>query len=1179
VSFRKIAFSAFVSALVIVCAHASLAGTTGGLHGRVTDTDTGAPIADASIAVTSPQQSATQVTTASGSYSFISLAPDTYALTAKKDGYNLEQIPGITIISDQNRSVDVYLRKSAKTIGKVAIHGSAGLVRSGVVSDVYSINAATQKVAAPLAGAGALNQAYGAIATAPGVNYDQGQQGWYQNIYIRGGDLDQVAYEYDGIPVIRESDQGAVTTLSNLGQAEVQVYAGGTPASADAPGLAGYINQVAKSGTYPGYANFVAGIGGPTLYNKSMFEAAGATPDRYFTYYVGTQYVSQGYRFGDQFNGASNPLYFYPLGIGAPFPAPALGGGLSAVPAPLNGTVYDGTGQWLYGPGPTNAIAHVTDQETLVNFHFGLPHRHDSNKDDIQLLHDNSLITQKFYGSVQDQITQNVVTENFGPVTYFDGFSYNGQVFAPPNSGLVGNALFPNSPQQRQPFDLLPITEREGSQNGVSLTKFQYQRNINNTSFLRFDAYTDYAIWFISGPVSANLPYGGQLPDYEVNEHKYGGKLDYSNQLSDKHQLDLTASYLTANLETISGQFANFLTYSMPTTNLVDSSGNCYTWQATTSPTQNAGVRTSCFPQFLPQGYPNASQGCIPYSLLPACTGLVPGNPPAGSPATLASAQWLVTEPGPRAQIDTVKPYFAGYSINDQWRPNGRLTMNLGVRLDVFSYRLDDLVTGYPARAFWYKAYNNEFCFGPGFSSSVQRTFDTFGNESACPPGTSPTNLQNFPGGTIIEHLWQPRIGMTYTVSPDLVLRATYGRYARPAATSYQEYNVIQQNSPQFIGTFVNMGYNTPIHYLHSDTANNADLSIEQHFHGTDMSYKLTPYYRSTQGQIQFVSLNAQGVLAGINAGQQTSEGVELAFTKGSFARDGFSMQAGFTYLNSTIKYGPQPNGQNVIDLLNNYVSTYNSYTLAGNAALSGLPCFAPATSLAPSPGTAELCSAPGAVQNPYYNQPTQPLFDRNARYTTYSVIPAPFNNANGFATPFATTLILNYKHAMWNVTPSFTWSDGSSYGSPLVWPGYDPKTCGNTAANGATTGPQSCTGFIFIPNKYTGAFDGLGAFRQPSRLTMNVALGWQPTDRVGVQLTATSLIDHCYQRKFPWDSGTTCIYAQLPSNLLAPAGNFVANPPVQLAYPYGSWYNNTEIGQEGQKTPTSFSMEMTFKL
>ena len=56
-------------------------------------------------------------------------------------------------------------------------------------------------------------------------------------------------------------------------------------------------------------------------------------------------------------------------------------------------------------------------------------------------------------------------------------------------------------------------------------------------------------------------------------------------------------------------------------------------------------------------------------------------------------------------------------------------------------------------------------------------------------------------------------------------------------------------------------------------------------------------------------------------------------------------------------------------------------------------------------------------------------------------------------------------------------------------------------------------------------------------------------------------------------------MYAQLASNLLAPAGNFVANPPKQLAYPYGNWYNNIEIGQEGQKLPIEATVQVQFKI
>jgi outer membrane receptor protein involved in Fe transport len=610
------------------------------------------------------------------------------------------------------------------------------------------------------------------------------------------------------------------------------------------------------------------------------------------------------------------------------------------------------------------------------------------------------------------------------------------------------------------------------------------------------------------------------------------------------------------------------LDYAEPTSNLVDARGNCYDF--------TSGNYADCFPQQAPAGYPNpVSQGCIDPTL--GCTGLVPGNPPGGTPAALNNARWLVTEPGPKAQIDTVKPYFSGFSANDQWRPNDKLTMNLGARVDMFDYRLDDLADGYPARAFWYAAYNREYCFVPGSTGPYLGQLNPGTGVFSCNLGGTHTNLQNFSGGTIFQQIWQPRFGATYLVNPDLVLRATYGRYARPAATSYQEYNVIQQDSPQFISTFINMGYNTPIHYLHADTANNYDLSVEKRIHDTDMSIKLTPYYRSTQGQVQFLSLNAQGVLAGVNAGQQNSYGVELAFDKGSFGADGFAMQASFTYLNSTIKYGPQPNGQNVIDLLNAYIRQYNGFTVAGNPALAGLHCFTPGTSS--SPGTPAACGGLN-IPNPYYSMPVQPLLDPNARYTTYSTIPAPFNNANGFATPFETSLVLNYKHQKWSVTPSFTFSDGASYGSPLVWPGYDPSTCGNPQPAVATpTIPQTCEGFIFIPDKYTGHFDTLGAFRQPSRLTANFALNYEVSDRINATLTGTSLMDRCWQRGFPWDSPTTCIYGQLASNLLAPAGNFVANPPPQLAFPYGSWYNNTEIGQEGQKSPTIWTLETTFKL
>ena len=63
----------------------------------------------------------------------------------------------------------------------------------------------------------------------------------------------------------------------------MQVYTGGTPASADAQGIAGYINQVIKTGTYPGFGTADFGLGSPVSYHKASFEAGGSNPSRTFS--------------------------------------------------------------------------------------------------------------------------------------------------------------------------------------------------------------------------------------------------------------------------------------------------------------------------------------------------------------------------------------------------------------------------------------------------------------------------------------------------------------------------------------------------------------------------------------------------------------------------------------------------------------------------------------------------------------------------------------------------------------------------------------------------------------------------------------------------------------------------------------------------------------------------------
>src|ERR1700681_1486861 len=280
-----------------------LAGTTGALNGVVSSKD-GTPLAGVKVTASSPSESISTISSSSGNFSFVSLTPDTYEVTASKDGYDTTSQPGVSVFADNAQSVKIQMQASTKTLGHITTTAASALVKAGTTSDVYSVNAATQAKVGSRGGGGSMDAAYGAIATTPGVVVIPAQSGWFQTIHIRGGDNDQVGYEFDGVPVLRSYDNYPASTASALGQQELQVYTGAAPASSESQGLAGYINQVIRNGTYPGFGELSLGVGGPALYNKAALEVGGATPDRNFTYFLGIGGYHQSFRWFDNKNGA-----------------------------------------------------------------------------------------------------------------------------------------------------------------------------------------------------------------------------------------------------------------------------------------------------------------------------------------------------------------------------------------------------------------------------------------------------------------------------------------------------------------------------------------------------------------------------------------------------------------------------------------------------------------------------------------------------------------------------------------------------------------------------------------------------------------------------------------------------------------------------------------------------------
>src|SRR6202049_3492502 len=132
-----------------------LAGTTGGMNGGVID-ENGAPVQNALVSVASPSQIAHTGTDTSGKFNFLALIPDTYTLSVEKQGYESVSQTGVTVIADQNSTVNVATRRVLRTIGRVTSRAPSSLIQPGTVTDVYSITATQQDTVARVGGGGSL---------------------------------------------------------------------------------------------------------------------------------------------------------------------------------------------------------------------------------------------------------------------------------------------------------------------------------------------------------------------------------------------------------------------------------------------------------------------------------------------------------------------------------------------------------------------------------------------------------------------------------------------------------------------------------------------------------------------------------------------------------------------------------------------------------------------------------------------------------------------------------------------------------------------------------------------------------------------------------------------------------------------------------------------------------------
>jgi hypothetical protein len=802
-----------------------------------------------------------------------------------------------------------------------------------------------------------------------------------------------------------------------------------------------------------------------------------------------------------------------------------------------------------------------------------------------------------------------------GATPWVDGFQYNGAIGSvlstnPATYGpLTVNYPFPSSPAHPVSNalnglpSLLPANMQDAFQNNQAIYKLQWTHTMGQNALFRLYGYSYYSDWINWGPQSLWADYLGDYPiDYELSSHARGISGQFVDQLNSQNLVTLQGNFTTAtttrdnNTQMVNGLYGpNSVNSRTAVGVLVDSlnptNGVCY---------DATGTPTTCAVQY------GSSSGAAGHPFYVTMGQLATGTVPAVPAATCNGnpCEFFTVQNGQYATYNTVQPNFYSMSLTDQFRPTNKLTVDAGIRLDSYGFVLNNAQFQSPGRTLFYNAFNQDTCI----NTATQQIADKVANlglayNAACPAGYAAFTAQN-PTTNVTQtyNVWQPRIGFTYSVNPQTVVRASYGRFTQAPNSAFEQYNMIQADQPYALYNtygFQQFGFTSPDHPILPATSNNLDFSLEHQFQG-QWAMKLTPFLRKTQNQIQQFYLNqATSFVSGLNVGNQTSEGIEFEIDKGDFARNGLSAKFSFTYTNTYINYTTLSNGTTIITPLNNQIASYNAYTSAcapGGSAVGktqygqpvcGTPQVAPnsaqcfTTAGAPDP----TCAA-GDVANPYWNAPVQPLMNPSANYPTFDIFPGAIGAVVGagsaYGAPYVSTLLLQYKHDKFAVIPALQFLGGLRYGAPLTTFGVAPDTCAGVLPGSPTTDPRysvyqpaitaggspfdssTCGLLAGAPDKFTKGFDGIGGFVAPSQLLFHVQLSYEASPNVTLVATMVNIVNTCFGgTKVAWNVNGACQYG-VPGGIFGDTG-IAYNPgnPVQplLNAPYAPSYNEAPFG------------------
>jgi len=261
-------------------------GVRGNVNGSVV-TAKGAPVVGVTVEMVSPSGIYKTATDARGSFRFIGIPTDTYALFLSKKGFQPRSIQGVTVIGGGTVALGrLTMKTGLKTIATVQSIAANSSFHPTQTQDTYSISG--QRIQQALGNKYSNNEA-SLVLSAPGVvqTYDSTNGA---GISIRGSLAVELGYQYDGVPFSapffnENGSQGFINGINGGSGGGLQVVSGAGDATQGNVG-GGIINTIVPRGTFPaaGHADFEAGS--PYYSHTLNLNYAAATDNGHFSNYI-----------------------------------------------------------------------------------------------------------------------------------------------------------------------------------------------------------------------------------------------------------------------------------------------------------------------------------------------------------------------------------------------------------------------------------------------------------------------------------------------------------------------------------------------------------------------------------------------------------------------------------------------------------------------------------------------------------------------------------------------------------------------------------------------------------------------------------------------------------------------------------------------------------------------------